>query len=94
MIIDLKKRALHRSKIIQGQLKGIEAMIADEKYCMDIITQNLAVQKSLSSLNKLIVENHIRTHISEKLASKDEAARADAIEELLTIYELTHVRSK
>ena len=94
MITTLQERALHRAKIIQGQLKGIEAMIEDEKSCMDIITQNLAVQKSLSSLNKLIVENHIRTHISEKLASADSKAYAEAIEELLTIYELTHVRSK
>ena len=61
MNIDIKRRALHRSKILQGQLKGLEKMIDQEEYCMDIITQSLAIQKSLSSLNKLIVENHIHT---------------------------------
>ncbi len=94
MIVDLKKRALHRSKIIQGQLKGVEKMIDDENYCMDIITQNLAIQKSLSSLNKLVLENHLRTHISERMASTDSSEHAEAIEELLTLYELTQVRSK
>ncbi len=62
MIADIKKRAIHRTKIIEGQFKGLEKMIEDEKYCMDILTQSLAIQKSLASLNKLILENHLRTH--------------------------------
>jgi DNA-binding FrmR family transcriptional regulator len=94
MIVDIKRRALHRSKILQGQLKGVEKMIEDEKYCMDIITQNLAIQKSLSSLNKLILENHLRTHITEKITSADEKKHAEAINELLSLYELTHIRGK
>src|SRR3954451_17157911 len=51
MIADIKKRALHRAHIIEGQLRGVEKMIDDEAYCVDIITQTLAIQKSLRSLN-------------------------------------------
>ena len=69
-------------------------MIENEEYCMDIITQSLAIQNSLSSLNKLIVENHLRTHIPEKLSSTNEKKQAEAINELLDLYELTHVRGK
>lgn len=69
-------------------------MIENEDYCMDIITQSLAIQKSLGSLNKLIVENHLKTHVSEKLASGESAQQAEALQELLDLYELTHVRSK
>ena len=94
MIPELKQRALHRTKILQGQLKGVEKMIESEHYCMDIITQNLAVQKSLASLNKLILENHLRTHVSEKMASTHDDDHAAAIDELLSLYELTKVRSK
>jgi len=94
MIIDIKRRALHRSKIIQGQVKGLEKMIDQEAYCMDIITQSLAVQKSLSSLNKLIVENHLRTHIKDKFVSGGDKQVKEAIDELLGLYELTHVRGK
>jgi len=92
MIADIKRRALHRSKILQGQLKGVEKMIEDEKYCMDIITQNLAIQKSLSSLNKLILENHLRTHVTDNMTSADEKKQSDAVQELLSLYELTHIR--
>jgi DNA-binding FrmR family transcriptional regulator len=94
MITDLKKRALHRTKIIQGQLKGVEKMVADEEYCMDIITQTLAIQKSLSSLNKLLIENHLKTHVSSDLMSGDAKRKTDALNELLAIYELNNVRGR
>lgn len=69
-------------------------MIENEEYCMDIITQNLAIQKSLSSLNKLVLENHLLTHVTEKITSDDDKKHAEAIRELLDLYELTHIRSK
>lgn len=69
-------------------------MIDNEQYCMDILTQSLAIQKSLASLNKLIVENHLTTHITEMLSSGEEEEQAKAIEELLNLYELNNVRSK
>ncbi|CAN5431262.1 metal-sensitive transcriptional regulator [soil metagenome] len=94
MIVEIKRRALHRSKILQGQLKGLEKMIDKEEYCVDIITQSLAIQKSLSSLNKLILENHLKTHVRDNFLSAEEKKQNSAIKELLTLYELTHVRGK
>ncbi len=58
---------------------------------MDIITQTLAIQKSINSLNKLILENHLRTHVAHMF----EHGEADkAIEELLVAYELGKNRSE
>jgi CsoR family transcriptional regulator, copper-sensing transcriptional repressor len=87
MIDELKRRALHRSRILEGQMRGLEKMIESEEYCMDIITQSLAIQKSLRSLNKLLVENHLRTHVSDMYAEGGESQER-AIEELLKVYEL------
>ncbi|HWH27247.1 MAG TPA: metal-sensitive transcriptional regulator [Pseudolysinimonas sp.] len=87
MIEDIKRRALHRTRILTGQLHGIEKMIEAEDYCVDIITQTLAIQKSLSSLNKLLVENHLRTHVSH-MFDEGGAQRDAAIAELLNVYEL------
>lgn len=67
-------------------------MIDDEVYCMDILTQSLAIQKSLASLNKLILENHLRTHVSDMM--QDESKTDQAVEELLGLYELNNIRSK
>lgn len=91
MIDDIKKRALHRAKILQGQMRGLEKMIDADEYCVDIITQSLAIQKSLSSLNKLLVENHLRTHVTDMFdAGGDE--REKAVAELISIYELQNNR--
>jgi CsoR family transcriptional regulator, copper-sensing transcriptional repressor len=87
MIDELKKRALHRSRILEGQMRGLEKMIENEDYCMDIITQSLAIQKSLRSLNKLLVENHLRTHVTDMFAAGGES-QEHAVDELLRVYEL------
>lgn len=89
MIADIKKRALHRSKILEGQMRGLEKMIENEDYCVDIITQSLAIQKSLRSLNKLLVENHLRTHVAHMFANDEEDV---AVDELLKVYELENNR--
>ena len=94
MISEIKQRALHRAKILEGQMRGVQKMIENEDYCMDILTQNLAIQKSIGSLNKLILENHVRTHIKEGLSSDSEKAQEQAVRELLDLYELTNIRSK
>lgn len=93
VIEDIKKRALHRSRILQGQLRGIEKMIENEDYCVDIITQSLAVQKSLRSLNKLLVENHLRTHVTDMFDAGGEE-REKAMGELLAVFELKNNRGE
>lgn len=94
MIKDLKTRSLHRTKIIKGQLEGLQKMITSEEYCVDILTQSLAIQRSLRSLNKLILENHLQTHAAAALASKKADEKSKALKELLALYELSNVRGK
>ena len=91
---DIKRRALHRTKIILGQMRGLEKQITDDVYCMDVLTQSLAIQKSLASLNKLILERHLRTHIADKMASDNKSQQSKAIEELLNLYELNNIRTR
>lgn len=95
MITDIKKRASHRTKILEGQMRGLAKMIEKEEYCIDILTQNLAIQKSLSSLNKLVLENHLRTCASDSLSpGQPKKQRDQAVQELLDLYELSNIRGK
>ena len=94
MIAEIKKRATHRSRIIAGQMQGLQKMIENENYCMDILTQSLAIQKSLASLNKLILENHLRTHVTDMMRSGDSGQEEKALSELLNLYELNNIRTK
>lgn len=75
-------------------MKGLEKKIEQDVYCMDILVQSLALQKSLASLNKLILENHLRTHVKEGMSSGDKDTQAKTVEELLSLYELNNIRGK
>lgn len=87
MIEDIKKRALHRMAILEGQMRGLTKMIDTEEYCMDIITQSKAIQRSLHSLNRLLLENHLKTHVSHMLEEGGDQ-RDKAIDELLKTFDV------
>ncbi len=86
MIDDIKKRSLHRARILEGQLRGLTKMIESEDYCMDIITQSRAIQRSLESLNRLLLENHLRTHVTDMFEHGGED-REQAVGELLKAFD-------
>lgn len=83
----LKRRAVHRAKIIEGQIRGLTRGIETEKYCTDLLTQSLAVINSLKSLNALILENHLKTHVKHQIT--DAKKENKVINELLTVYKLS-----
>jgi DNA-binding FrmR family transcriptional regulator len=87
-----KERLEHRIKILKGQLRGLEDMILEDRYCPEIITQSLAIQKSLASLNKVLLENHLRVHLAHQLGSHNKAEIDQAVAEMLNLYELNNVR--
>jgi len=86
VIEDIKKRALHRTSILEGQVRGVARMIENEEYCMDIITQSRAIQRSLESLNRMLLENHLRTHVTEMFDDGGEE-RDKAVLELLKAFD-------
>lgn len=82
----IQRRALHRLKIIEGQVRGLQKMVGDEKYCIDIITQSFAVKEALSGVEDLILENHLSTHVVEQIAS---GKQSRTTKEILAVYKLS-----
>ena len=67
------KLLINRLSRIEGQIRGIKGMLENDAYCTDIITQVAAVNAALSSFNKLLLANHIRTCVAEDVKQgKDE----------------------
>ena len=83
---NIQRRALHRLKIIEGQVRGLQKMVAAEQYCIDIITQSLAVKEALSGVEDLILENHLSTHVVEQIKS---GKQSRATKEILAVYRLS-----
>jgi DNA-binding FrmR family transcriptional regulator len=73
-------KRLHR---IEGQVRGIERMVEDDRYCIDILTQVAAVNTALESLAFKILDEHVRHCVAGALASGDESDAAVKTEELL-----------
>ncbi len=84
----LKKRSLHRAKIIRGQVDGLIQAIEKEVYCPTLLERSLSIQKSLKSLDAYMLENHLRTHVKHQMHRKDEAGKA--VQELIRIYTLSN----
>ncbi len=83
---DVKRRAIRRLKIIGGQIRGLEKMIAEEKYCIDIIHQSQAAKEALSGIESLILDNHLNTCVAWQFKA---GQKAKAVKEVLSVYKLS-----
>lgn len=82
----IKQKAVRRLRIATGQIKGLEKMVEEGKYCIDVINQSRAVKEALSSFEDLILENHLSTHVVEQMKSGNSKK---AIKEILSISRLS-----
>ncbi len=70
---------MNRIKRIQGQLRGIEAMLDNSAYCTDILTQVAAATAALNSFSRELLSSHIRTCVAQNIREGND----DVIDELL-----------
>jgi len=80
------KRLTHRLKIIAGQIKGLQDMIEQGKYCIDVITQVSATREALSSMEDFILENHLSTCTVRQMKGREQNK---AVKEILKVYKLS-----
>jgi CsoR family transcriptional regulator, copper-sensing transcriptional repressor len=73
-------KRLHR---IEGQVRGVEKMVEDDRYCIDILTQIAAANTALEALALRILDDHVRHCVAGALTSGDEADAATKTDELL-----------
>ncbi|MBU2101149.1 metal-sensitive transcriptional regulator [Patescibacteria group bacterium] len=72
---------LNRLNRIEGQIKGIYKMVEEDKYCVDIINQSSAVRSALSSVEDLLLENHLSEHVIHQMRGKGaDKATAEIVE--------------
>ncbi|OIO33228.1 MAG: hypothetical protein COZ49_01960 [Candidatus Yonathbacteria bacterium CG_4_10_14_3_um_filter_47_65] len=82
---EVKRKIIRRLKIIKGQVRGLEKMIEEDAYCVDIITQTSAVRQALSSIEDVMLENHLSTHVVEQMKNGDHKR---ATGEILSVYKI------
>ncbi|KKW46652.1 hypothetical protein A3C21_01565 [Candidatus Kaiserbacteria bacterium RIFCSPHIGHO2_02_FULL_59_21] len=83
MYAGIKKNVLNRLKRLEGQVRGLQAMVAKGAYCVDVITQSSAVRSALSSVEDLMLENHLKEHVVHQMRRRQEKR---AIREILGVF--------
>lgn len=80
-----KKKVLRRLKILEGQLRGLQQMVENDTYCIDVITQTSAVKQGLSNVEDILLESHLDTCVSHQMTS---GQKAKAKSEVLKVFQL------
>ncbi len=78
-----KDALVKRLRRIEGQVRGLERMVEEERYCIDVLTQIAAVSTALESVSVKLLDDHVRHCVADALASGDADAAAQKSEELL-----------
>lgn len=80
-----KNRVIRRLKLLEGQVRGLQKMVENNMYCIDVITQTSAVKQGLSNVEDLLLENHLGGCILNQVKS---GQISKAKSEILKVYKL------
>ena len=81
--------ALRRLKNAEGHLRGIQRMMEEETYCIDVIRQIQAVQAALSRVSAMILEEHLNSCVITAIKGEDPEERERVLKEITGVFEAT-----
>ena len=80
-----KTKIIKRLKLIEGQIRGLQKMVEEDRYCIDVITQTSAVKQGLSNIEDILLESHL----GHCLINQIKSGKSDkATDEILKVYKL------
>lgn len=82
---NIKTKTIKRLKIVEGQIRGLQEMVEKDRYCIDVITQTSAIKSALSSLEDMILEDHLSSCAIDQIKSGN---TIQAKKEILKVYQL------
>lgn len=83
---ETKAKARGRLRRIEGQVQGLQRMLDNDAYCVDILLQISAVQGALEQVQKLLLGRHIESCVTDALRSGSKSERQQKVEELLDVF--------
>jgi DNA-binding FrmR family transcriptional regulator len=86
---DQKPQLVNRLKTIEGHVRGVQRMVEDDAYCIDILKQTQAIQRALDKFNSIILANHLNGCVTTAIRSEQPEERERVVAELLQVFEAT-----
>lgn len=89
MQTEVKKDVVNRLRSVEGHVRGIERMVEDDGYCIDVMKQIKAVQSALERVNNLVLSNHLQTCVTTAIRSENADDRQRVIGEIIEVFDAT-----
>ncbi len=89
MDAETKKELLTRLKSVEGHVRGVQRMVEEGVYCIDVMKQLLAIQRALDKVNSLLLERHLQTCVTTAIRGERTEERERVMRELLEVFEAT-----
>jgi DNA-binding FrmR family transcriptional regulator len=87
--IEKKQELNNRLKSVEGHVRGIQRMVEEGAYCMDILKQIKAVQQALERVSALTLENHLNTCVATAIRSEDADEQERVVREIMDVFRAT-----
>ena len=80
---------VRRLKSIEGHVRGVQRMVEEGTYCIDVVNQITAVQRALKKVSGLLLDQHLHSCVTDAMRGPDASAREQVLGELLDVFEAT-----
>lgn len=80
---------LRRLKSVEGHVRGVQRMVEEDAYCIDVVNQILAIQRALKKVSGLVLDDHLHSCVTDAMRGPDEATRERVLGELVEVFEAT-----
>jgi DNA-binding FrmR family transcriptional regulator len=80
---------LNRLKSVEGHVRGVQRMLENGAYCVDIVNQILAVQRALQKVNGMVLDRHLHTCVTTAIRGDDADERERVIGEIMGVFDAT-----
>lgn len=78
---------VRRLKSVEGHVRGVQRMVAEGAYCIDVVNQIVAIQRALKKVSALVLDQHLHSCVTHAVRGPDPAARERVLGELLEVFE-------
>jgi DNA-binding FrmR family transcriptional regulator len=83
------KDIVRRLKSVEGHVRGVQRMVEDGEYCIDVVNQIIAIQRALKKVSALLLDHHLHACVTDAMRGGDAAARERVLGELLEVFDAT-----
>ncbi|MCH7992713.1 MAG: metal-sensitive transcriptional regulator [Gemmatimonadetes bacterium] len=78
---------IQRLKSVEGHVRGVQRMVDEGAYCIDVVNQIVAIQRALKKVSGLVLDDHLHSCVTDAMRGTDATARERVLGELIEVFE-------